>query len=95
MAQNRNLYAEFVESMTKSHHSALMEFYNKMFDKDNFCYVIENNKIGIDYEDSLVSYEISTCEGTIFHIKIFEGDKLIDESFWHKTETGDYEEIVV
>lgn len=91
-----NEYLKYIVETIPNYHSELMQFYDKMFDKDNFCYVIERNKIGVDYEDSLISYEISTFSGNVFHMKIFEGEKLIDEAFWYKNpETGDYDEIIV
>lgn len=95
---NDELYNEYLKSIEETepnYHSELMAFYDKMFDKDNFCYVIERNKIGVDFEDSLISYEISTSRGKVFHMRIFEGEKLIDEAFFYKNpETEDYDEVI-
>ena len=96
---NDELYNEYLKSIEETipnYLSELMAFYDKMFDKDNFCYVIERNKIGVYSLDSLVSYEISTFSGDVFHMRIFEGEKLIDEAFFYKNpETEEYDEIIV
>lgn len=92
-----NDYIKSIEETTPNYHSELMAFYDKMFtDTDNFVYAIERNKIGVDYEDSLISYEISTVSGDVFHMKIFEEETLIDEIFFYKNpETDEYDEIIV